>query len=118
VGHSVEYLQQGADAAAFLIEGVGGNSGRDLVTAERAAHGDRLDRREPAPHHGKQLEAGHAGHVEVGEKDVRHLPADLAQRGEAVFSNAGVIPDLRQYMGNRGSNRRLIVHDEEFWLCL
>ena len=66
--------QQGAHAAAFLIEGVRGNAGGNLVAMERSAHGNRLDGWKPAPDHREQLETGHPRHIEIRKKNVGSFP--------------------------------------------
>ena len=53
-----------------------------------SAGGDDVDLRVETANDGEELKAGHAGHVEVGEKDVGDGGADHLEGGKAVFSGA------------------------------
>ena len=68
----------------LFIESVGGNAEGQVQTSKSAAHGDDANGGKAAPDHGEQLKAGHAGHVEVGENEVRNPLTDRGQCGEAV----------------------------------
>jgi len=92
LGMDAHEPQQRAHTAAFLIETVRRNTGRNLVACERTAHGNRPDQGKPPSNHREQLEARHARHVQVGKKNVWNFLANLCQCGEAIFSRTHAIP--------------------------
>lgn len=113
LGQSSNDHQQGADAAALLKEGVCGNSGRHLVARESAAHCDNRDGREAPADYGEKLEAGHPGHIEIGQNDIRNLLLHFGQRGKSVFRGLNGVANLSKYLRQRDANYGLIVNDKQ-----
>ena len=104
--------QQGAEAAALLIERICGNSGGYLVARKSPAHRDRPNRRVLAPDCRQQLVTGHARHVQIGEQNLGNFFEYLRQGGEAILGGPHAVPNLSQYKGQGLSDRKLIVNNE------
>jgi hypothetical protein len=64
-------------AAALLKERICGDAGRYFRSGIRAAHGNHLNLRKPAPDNREQLKAGHSRHIEVGDEHFRDFAPDL-----------------------------------------
>jgi hypothetical protein len=84
-------LEQRSGTAAFLIKSVRCDSGRYALGRNRA-HGNYLNGRKSAPHHGKKFEAGHSRHIEVRNNKVGNFLPEQRQGGESIRRRAHAIP--------------------------
>ena len=103
--------KQRLHAGSLLIKGIGIDAGRHLIAGEHTAHCDCLDAGKPISNQAQQLEAGHARHIQIGEKNVGGILANLSQRRETVLSCPHLVSDLSKQDVNDLPNRIVIVRD-------
>lgn len=75
LGEPCDDPQQGPDATALLVKGIGGNSGRHLIAGKCAAHRDYTNRGKTA--------VDHRRHQAQSRQIDRRYPASGAGRGSA-----------------------------------
>jgi hypothetical protein len=109
-GHELEEV---VEAGGLLVEAVGGDAAGDAGAGVGTAGGDDVDAGVETAHDGEELKAGHAGHVEVGEKDVGEGLADHAEGLEAVLCNADGEAALGEDLLEQAEHGDFIVDDQQ-----
>ncbi len=82
-GGVVHLLEQGFEAGGLFVEAIGGDAPGDGVAGVGSAGGDDVDLGVEPADDGEELEAGHAGHIEIGEEDVGHGGPNDAEGGRS-----------------------------------
>jgi hypothetical protein len=113
VGSDFHEMEQVDHAGGLLMEAVGGNAFGNGGAGVGSAGGDDVDLGVESAHHGEQLEAGHAGHVQVGQEDVGCGGADHLKRSKAIPGGADGEAAQGEDLGEKEARVELIVNNQQ-----
>jgi hypothetical protein len=96
----------------LVVVSVGGHSFWHFIGGDGADDNDGY-LRETFAHYLKKLKPGHAGHVEVGNNQVRRSRAEFSERIQTVNCRPNDIPRRHQVPRDKLSDKRVVVYQQD-----